>query len=71
MNQKNKDRIESHYLQIWQDWEIIQVMDLNIAERHEIWQMYCEEIRPSADNTWCPSCVVNMFKELIVKYKNE
>lgn len=71
MQDVNRNRIENHYLQIWEDFEVIQFMDLNAAERAELHRMYCEEIRVTADNSWCQRCVVEWFKELIVKYKNE
>jgi hypothetical protein len=71
MQDVNRNRIESHYLQIWEDFEVIQYMDLNAAERAELHRMYCEEIRVTADNSWCGPCVVGWLKELIVKYKNE
>jgi hypothetical protein len=69
MQDANRERIENHYLQIWDDFQVIQFMDLNVKERAELHRMYCEEIRVVADNSWCGPCVVEWLKELIVKYK--
>jgi len=63
--------IEAHYLAIWEDFEIIGVLDLNAAERAWVYNSYCKEIRAVPDNTWCHRCIVDMFKELINQYKYE
>lgn len=70
MQDANRKRIESHYLHIWEDFQIIQYMDLNHAEREEIKQIYAAEIGNPIGNTWCGPCVVEWLKELIVKYKS-
>jgi hypothetical protein len=70
MQNDNRERISSHYLQIWQDYEVIQYMDLNQAERNELHRMYCQEVRPVPDNSWCGPCVVEWLKELIWFYNN-
>ena len=70
MQDANRARIESHYLQIWDDYQVIQYMDLNHAERAELHRIYCEEIRVVPDNSWCGPCVVEWLKELIFVYKN-
>jgi hypothetical protein len=69
MQDVNRERIKSHYLQIWEDFEVIQFMDLNASERAGLHRMYCEEVRPVPDNSWCGPCVVEWLKELIFKYK--
>ena len=69
MQDVNRERIGSHYLQIWEDFEIIQFMDLNQNERAELHRMYCQEVRAVPDNSWCGPCVVECLKELIFKYK--
>ncbi len=70
MQDVNRARIENHYLQIWEDFEVIQFMDLNAAERAELHRMYCEEVRAVPYNSWCGPCVVGWLKELIIEYKN-
>ena len=71
MQDANRERIENHYLQIWEDFQVIQFMDLNAFERAQLWAMYCEEVRVVPDNSWCGPCVAEWLKELIFKYKNQ
>lgn len=68
MQDVNRARIADHYLQIWEDFQVINFMDLNIAERAELHRIYCEEIRVVPDNSWCGPCVVEWLKEIIVLY---
>jgi hypothetical protein len=70
MQDVNRARIADHYLQIWEDFQVIEFMDLNLNERHELHRIYCEEVRAVPDNSWCGPCVVEWLKELIFKYKN-
>jgi hypothetical protein len=70
MQNDNRERIANHYLQIWEDFEVINFMDLNVAERAELHRMYCNEVRVVPDNSWCGPCVVEWLKELIWKYRN-
>lgn len=69
MDANSAARIRDHFLNIWEDFEVINYMDLTHAERAELWQMYCKEVRPVPDNSWCGPCVVEWLKELIFKYK--
>jgi hypothetical protein len=71
MQDVNRARIENHYLQVWDDWEIVKVWQPTIAERNELWQMYSHEVRAVPDNSWCGPCVMEWLKELINLYKNE
>jgi hypothetical protein len=70
MQDVNRQRIANHYLHIWEDFEIIQFMDLNQNERAELHRMYCEEIRGVPDNSWCGPCVAEWLKELIFLFKS-
>jgi hypothetical protein len=70
MTEPNRQRIANHYLQIWDDFQVIQFMDLNVAERAELHKMYCEEVRLVPDNSWCGPCVVEWLKELIFLFKS-
>ena len=65
-----RDIIENKYLQIWEDFQVIGIMDLTIAERRKIYEMYCNEVRAVPDNTWCGKCIVEYLRELISLYRN-
>ena len=71
MGADNYNLIKDHFKSIWDDFLVIQFMDLNFNERAAILRMYREEINPSqADNSWCGACVTEMFKNLINLYES-
>ena len=66
----NRDLIQNHYLQIWEDWLIIQFMDLTGQERAEVIRMYREEVDPVyPDNPGCSRCIIEVFRVLINKFR--
>jgi hypothetical protein len=63
LQRSNREILEEEYREHWENWQLIQYVDMTMADRNRLHRIVQEEWGPPiAFHDWCGKCVIEYLK---------